>query len=146
MNEEYNLERLRELQDRLETTEQELVRRDALLAAIVQNAQDSIIARDLNGKIIAWNQASEQLYGWTSEEMIGESINKLIPPDKMKEHEAWIQSIKEGKPIGPLFTERCTKSGERVKVWITVSPIVARNGEVLGASAIEHEANDDNGR
>jgi PAS domain S-box-containing protein len=139
MNEEYNLERLRELQNRLETTEQELARRDALLAAIVQNAQDSIIARDLNGKIIAWNRASEELYGWTSEEMIGESIYKIIPPDKREEHEAWITSIKKGEAIGPLFTERCTKDGREVRVWITVSPIVARNGEVLGASAIEHE-------
>jgi two-component system sensor histidine kinase VicK len=141
-----NLEQLRELQDRLETTEQELTKRDALLAAIVQNAQDSIIARDLNGRIIAWNRASEELYGWTSEEMIGEPIYKIIPQERIEEHEAWIKSIKDGKAIGPLFTERITKDKRRVTVWITVSPIIARNGEVLGASAIEHEAHDNNGR
>jgi PAS domain S-box-containing protein len=143
MDEDANLVRLRELQNQLESTEQELIRRDALLAAIVQNAKDSIIAYDLDGYIIAWNRASEDLYGWKSEEMMGESIYKIIPSEKVEEHETWIKAIREGRGVGPLYTERITKDGERVRVWITVSPIIARNGEVLGVSAIEHRADDE---
>jgi PAS domain S-box-containing protein len=139
MNEDSNLKRLRELQSKLETAETELVRRDALLAAIVKNAKDAIIARDINGRIIAWNDAATELYGWTGAEMIGESIYRIIPEEKRKEHEKWIKEAQEGRGVGPLYTERVDKYGRKFSIWITVSPIIARNGEVLGASAIEHE-------
>lgn len=139
MNEDSNLDRLRELQERLEGVEQELVKRDALLAAIVSNAKDAIIARDLDGNIIAWNDGATRLYGWTAEEMIGKTIYRIIPQEKQREHERWIEAAKNGKGVGPLITERLTKDGRKIQINITVSPVVARNGEVLGASAIEHE-------
>jgi PAS domain S-box-containing protein len=145
MNEDSNLERLRELQEKLDTAETELARRDALLAAIVKNAKDAIIARDLDGKVIAWNDAATELYGWTSAEMIGESIYRIIPNDLQSQHEEWIKAAENGRGVGPLYTERISKDGRRFSIWITVSPIVARNGEVLGASAIEHEGIENGG-
>lgn len=146
MNEESNLEKLRELQDRLEGVEQELIKRDALLAAIVHSAKDAIIARDLDGRIIAWNDGATELYGWSAEEMVGQTIYRIIPQEKQREHEHWIEEAKNGRGVGPLITERITKDGRRISINITVSPIVARNGEVLGASAIEHEGVESNGR
>lgn len=134
-----NLDKLQVLQNQLETTERELAQRDALLAAIVEGAHDAIIARDLDSRIIAWNNAAEQMYGWTSEEMMGQPVYKIVPPEKREEHAQWMNDIQEGKTLGPLRTERMRKDGSRVKIVITVSPVVARNGEVLGASAIEHE-------
>lgn len=133
-----NLDRLRELRERLETAEQELVKRDALLAAIVENANDAIIARDLDSRVIAWNKAAERIYGYSAEEMIGSSIYRIVPEDRIKEHELWIEKAKRGKGTGPLRTLRCCKNGDLIPIVITVSPIIARNGEVLGASAIEH--------
>ena len=134
-----NLERLRELQEELDTAERELAQRDALLAAIVSSAHDAIIARDLDGRIIAWNQAATDLYGWNSEEMIGHSVFRIIPKDKFDEHESWVERIKKGESFGPIQTERITKDGERIPIVISLSPIVARNGEVLETSAIEHQ-------
>jgi PAS domain S-box-containing protein len=139
LNDRSNLDKLQKLQRELETAERELAKRDALLAALVENASDSIIARDLDGRIIAWNKASEALYGWAAEEMIGQDIFRIVPKTRVEEHRGWIERAKEGLSTGPLKTERITKDGKLIPIVITVSPIVARNGEVLGASAIEHE-------
>jgi len=134
-----NLDKLKELQSELLVTEQELIKRDALLAAIVQSAQDAIIARDLTGTIIVWNKAAEDLYGWTAEEMIGDKIYKIIPDQQIEEHERFIDAIRHGQSTGPTKTVRRTKDGKLVHITLTVSPIIARNEEVIGASAIEHE-------
>jgi PAS domain S-box-containing protein len=134
-----NLERLQELQAELETVEAELAKRDALLAAIVNSARDAIIARDLEGKVIAWNPAAEQMFGWKAEEIIGEPVYKIIPDDKVEEHQRWITAIRKGQHVEPFITERKHKDGKRIRVSVSVSPIIARNGEVLGASAIDHE-------
>jgi PAS domain S-box-containing protein len=134
-----NLDKLRELQYSLESTERELALRDALLAAIVENASDAIIARDLNGTVIVWNKSAEKLYGWTADEMIGHKIFRIVPEDKREEHREWIARAEEGQTTGPLKTERIAKDGSRLYIVISVSPIVARSGEILGASAIEHE-------
>ena len=143
MNEEFedtsNLDKLRELQQNLESTERELLKRDALLAAIVTSAGEAIIARDFTGTVIVWNPAAEQLYGWQAEEMIGQKIYKIIPKGKIEEHERFISAVRNGESVGPIQTVRCTKAGEEVPITLTVSPIIARNGEILGVSAIEHE-------
>lgn len=133
-----NLDKLHDLQISLENTEQELVKRDALLAAIVENASDAIIARDLKGNVIAWNKAATDIYGFTAEEMLGQPIYKIIPDDKLGEHDRWVDAIRRGETIEPIRTERLTKNGDRIKVIVSVSPVIARNGEILGASAIDH--------
>lgn len=134
-----NLDKLQELQSQLETTERELAQRDALLAAIVEGATEAIIARDLDSRVIAWNHAAERMYGYSSEEMIGTPIYKIIPPEYREEHVQWMNDIQAGKNVGPVRTKRLAKDGREVSIIITVSPVIARNGEILGASAIEHE-------
>jgi PAS domain S-box-containing protein len=127
-----NLDQLQDLQRRLQTS-------DALLSAIVQNAKDVIIARDLDSNVIVWNTAAEQLYGWTAEEMIGSSIYRIVPDDKKEEHREVIRRARLKQATGPIKTDRVGKNGRRIHIVLSVSPIISHDGEVLGASAIEHE-------
>src|SRR5262245_27663103 len=55
---------------------------DALAAAIVSSSSDAIVACDLAGRVLLWNQAAEALYGYAAAEMIGRAIQVLAPPDR----------------------------------------------------------------
>jgi PAS domain S-box-containing protein len=106
------------------------------LAAIVDSSDEVILSKDLNGIITSWNGAAARLFGYTSEEMIGESILKLIPDDLRSEETTIIESIRAGKPVEHFETIRVTKDGRAIEVSLTVSPIKDEQGNVVGASKI----------
>ena len=111
-------------------------------AALVESSDDAIIAKDLEGRIISWNPAAERIFGFTAEEMIGQSIRRLIPADRQQEEDAILARIGAGERVGQFFTERLHKSGRLVQVSVTVSPVRDEDGRIVGASKIARDATD----
>ena len=109
------------------------------LAAIVASSEDVILSKDLNGIITSWNNAATVVFGYTAEEMIGSSILKLIPEDLHSDEKTIIENIRAGRRIEHFETVRLTKSGKRIDVSLTVSPVKDFNGQVIGASKILRE-------
>jgi len=109
------------------------------LAAIVDYSDDAIVSKDLNGIIMTWNRGAERLFGWTEQEAIGRPITMLIPPELHSEESKILEQIKAGKPIERLETVRCTKTGERLAISLTISPVKDPTGRILGASKIAHD-------
>ena len=112
------------------------------LAAIVDSSDDVILSKDLDGIITSWNPAAQRLFGYSAEEMIGESILKLIPDDLRSEEKTIIESIRAGQPVEHFETVRLTKDGRLVDVALTVSPIKDDQGVVIGASKILRDVSD----
>jgi PAS domain S-box-containing protein len=112
------------------------------LAAIVDSSDDVILSKDLNGIITSWNGAAKRLFGYTAEEMIGQSILKLIPDDLRDEEKRIIESIRAGQRVEHFETVRLTKDGNLIEVSVTVSPIRDERGEVIGASKILRDISD----
>jgi PAS domain S-box-containing protein len=112
------------------------------LAAIVDSSQDVILSKDLDGIIMSWNAAASRLFGYTPEEMIGQSILKLIPENLRAEEKRIIESIRAGKRVDHFDTLRLTKDGRLVEVSLTVSPIKDDQGHVVGASKILRDVSD----
>ena len=81
------------------------------LAAVVQSSDDAIISKDLNGIIKTWNSGAERLFGYTSEEVIGKSINILIPPDRQGEEPIILDRIRRGQRVEHYETVRQRKHG-----------------------------------
>lgn len=106
------------------------------LAAIVESSDDAILSKDLTGRITSWNRAATRILGYTSEEMIGQSILKIIPPDLHPEEATILANIRAGKRMEHFETVRVTKGGERLFVSLTISPIRDDSGTVIGASKI----------
>jgi PAS domain S-box-containing protein len=109
------------------------------LASIIENSDDAIIGKDLNGVITSWNKGAQKLYGYSQEEIIGSSIEVLMPDEKKYELKEIMKEIKEGKKPPQLETIRVSKSGHRIEVLVTVSPIKDSLGRLIGASAIAQD-------
>jgi PAS domain S-box-containing protein len=106
-----------------------------LLASIVESTDDAIISKTLDGVITTWNQAAEQIYGYTADEMIGHSISLLMPPDRPNEMVEILDRIRAGERTDHYETTRRRKDGAIIAISLTVSPVYDRTG-VVGASAI----------
>src|SRR5207342_749665 len=106
------------------------------LAAIVEGADDAVIAKTLGGRIVSWNAGAKKLYGWSSAEAVGQSIAMLAPPGLEDEIPAILERIAAGERVAPYETRRLRSDGSTVLVSLTVSPIMDAAGRVIGASAI----------
>lgn len=106
------------------------------LAAIIEFSDDAIISKDLTGRITSWNPAATRILGYTADEMIGQSILKLIPPELHGDEPIILDNIRQGKRIDHFETVRLGKGGRRLDVSITISPIRDNSGAIVGASKI----------
>ena len=131
--------------ENLEQAEQEgykAAKHLAEMAAIVESSDDAILSKDLNGRIMSWNQAAARIFGYTQEEIVGKSIVVLIPTELHSEETGIIEKIRAGKRIEHYETVRLKKNGERVDVSLTISPVRDKWGTVIGASKILRDISD----
>lgn len=125
------------VQDITDRNEAEDTRR--WLAAIVESSDDAIVSKNLQSIIASWNPGAERLFGYSAEEMIGQSIRKIIPPELVDEEDRILEKIARGERIEHFETVRMTKYGKRVHVSLTVSPVRNQNGEIVGAAKIARD-------
>ncbi len=112
---------------------------DAFFAAIVENSSDAIVGKTLEGVVISWNAAATRIFGYSEEEMVGQSIRKLIPPARQDEEDRILAAIRAGKHIPSMETQRIRKGGALVDIAITVSPVRDRRGTIVAASKIARD-------
>lgn len=106
------------------------------LAAIVESSDDAIVSKDLNGIVTSWNEAAERVLGYTAEEIIGKPITLIIPEELRADEPRILKRIASGQRIEHFQTVRCKKSGERIDVSLTISPVKDQNGKIVGAAKI----------
>jgi two-component system CheB/CheR fusion protein len=109
------------------------------LAAIVSNSDDAIISKDLNGVIMTWNRGAERIFGYTAEEVIGKPVTILMPPDRLDEEPGILARIRSGQSVDHYETVRRRKDGSLLNIALTVSPITASDGTIIGASKIARD-------
>ncbi len=109
------------------------------LAAIVESSDDAIVSKDLDGTIRSWNEAAQNLFGYTPEEVIGRHITILIPVERHSEETEIIERIRNRERIAHYETVRRHKDGSLIDVSLTVSPIIGIAGTVVGASKIARD-------
>ncbi|HYW35005.1 MAG TPA: ATP-binding protein [Balneolaceae bacterium] len=124
-------------QEKLETTE-------GYYRDIVTHSADAIITLDIDGTITSWNRGAENILGWKSDEMVGESVEKIIPQELLEMGE--LKCIETGlHKVGDVTnyeTERLHKDGSKVLVSLTESLIRNEKGEIIGRSKILRDLTD----
>lgn len=110
-----------------------------LLSAIVDSSDDAIISKSLEGVITSWNRSAERLFGYTSEEAVGQSITMLIPPDRIQEEPQIISRLKQGERVDHFETIRRRKDGSLIDISLTISPVRDGGGNIIGASKVARD-------
>jgi len=106
------------------------------LAAIVQSTDDAIIGKTLGGIVTSWNKAAEDMLGFSANEMVGHPVTKILPRDRLREEDIIVREVRRGNSISHYDTLRLKKDGSEIAISLTVSPILAPDGAIIGASSI----------
>lgn len=113
-----------------------------LCAAVVDSSDDAIFTKDLNGIILSWNAASEALYGYAPEEIMGKSVALLEPPECRGEVERILAKLRQGEKVSHFETTRRRKDGTDVEVSVTISPVTDEHGNLFAASTVARDISD----
>jgi PAS domain S-box-containing protein len=111
----------------------------AWLAAIVDASDDAIVSKTLDGTITSWNPGAMRLFGYAPQEIIGQSIMTIVPPELQEEENETLGRLRRGERLDHFETERLAKDGHRLDISLTVSPIKDEDGEIIGASKIARD-------
>ena len=106
---------------------------------IVQTSDDAIVGKTLDGIVTSWNAGAQKLFGYSAEEMLGQSLQILFPPERRSEEQSILAQIVKGIPVTHFETVRICKDGTRKDVSVSISPLRQADGTITGASKIARD-------
>jgi PAS domain S-box-containing protein len=110
-----------------------------VLAAIVECSSDAILSKNLDGTILSWNQGAESLFGFSPNEVVGQSIYSLIPENSRGDEAEILRKVTNGERVYHYETARLRKDGSVVEVSLSASPVRNAEGKIIGASTIARD-------
>src|SRR6266700_475772 len=103
--------------------------------ALVQESPDALIALSPTGEILFWNHGAVGLFGFSSEEAVGRSLDEfVIPPGRRDEARVALEDALAGKAV-VFETTRRTKDGAEVDVDVSMRAVRDAQGQVLFVAA-----------
>ena len=117
----------------------EKITKESKLASIIETSRDAIISKSLDGTVTSWNHAAEEMFGYSSDEMLGQRITKLFPREKLHEEDDFIKRITQNQTIKHFETERIAKNKKFVQISVSLSPVKNSLGEIIGISTIARD-------
>ncbi|ACY15752.1 chemotaxis protein CheB [Haliangium ochraceum] len=109
------------------------------LSDIVTSSTDAITAADMQGRLTAWNEGAQQLYGYTADEALGMHLNTMILPEYQSENRSFVERVSRGEQIADVETVRLRKDGHKVEISISLSPLRDVHGDIVGVSSIARD-------
>jgi PAS domain S-box-containing protein len=149
-----HLAELSRVKAELEARVAELAERNARLAAeigereelarIVASTAEGIASRNLAGTVTSWNPAAAKIFGWSAEEMIGQTTERLVPADRVEEIALFTRKAVTSGGVERFDTVRVRKDGQHIEVSLSVAPIKDASGKIVGASLICSDVTEQN--
>jgi PAS domain S-box-containing protein len=113
----------------------QLSRHRAVLAAIVENANEAVIGSDKHGLISSWNPAAEQMFGYSEAEALGKTISDLIvPASHVAEQQQMELTVRQGQKVRYVQSVLQHQSGLQHPVSLNMSPILDEAGTFIGSA------------
>jgi PAS domain S-box-containing protein len=111
----------------------------AQFAAIVSASDDAIIGRDAAGRVTSWNDAATRMFGLAARDMLGRSMDDLVPEARIDEEAQLLGRLRSGERITQFETERLDSRGRLVPLSITLSPVRNAKGHIIGTALIARD-------
>jgi two-component system CheB/CheR fusion protein len=105
------------------------------LAAITMDSNDAIIVHDMNGTINAWNRGAHEMFGYSESEAIGKNVSMLNPDAGSLTRSKGPHAI----PSRSWETQRRTKDGRILDVWVTATILKGAHGEIVAIAKTERD-------
>ncbi len=106
--------------------------REHLLAAILEAEEDGVLSVALDGTIESWSRGAEHLYGYTAEEMTGQSLRRLVPLYELQALETILSQAGGDQFRDCEIAERFHKNGSTLLLTLKRGLIRSEQGEVEG--------------
>jgi len=108
-------------------------------ATVVKDSNDAITIQDFEGRITAWNRGAELMYGYSETEAFTKNIDLLTAPGKVDEQKDFIRRLVAGEAVSSFETQRVTKDGRVLDVWMTVTKLMDDAGNPIGLASTERD-------
>src|SRR5687768_17668233 len=109
------------------------------LAAVIDSSDDAIISQSVEGTIETWNRAAERLFGYTSEDALGRSIDLIVPPDQRDAEREAMAAVRAGGGARHFETVAVRRDGSSVPISLAISPVMTPDGQLIGISRIARD-------
>lgn len=113
--------------------------KENIYQSIIDSSLDAIICKTLDGIVLSWNPAAERIFGYTADEMIGESMLKIFPENKIHEETEILEKLRRGEVVEHFQTIRKHKTGRLIDISVTISPVFDAHGTIVAASKIARD-------
>ena len=109
------------------------------MVTVVRDSNDAIMIQDFEGNILAWNHGAELMFGYSEQEALQMKIWQLAPPNKAAEQKNFNRRIFAGEKVVSFETQRLTKDGRLLDIWLTVTKLMDNAGKVIGIASTERD-------
>lgn len=109
------------------------------LAAVVQDSNDAVTVFDLKGRFLAWNRAASAMYGYSEVEALGMTVAELVPRGARHDHLDFIRHAGHREALHSYETQRLTKDGRVLNIWLTQSVLVDQGGKAIAVASTERD-------
>ncbi len=131
--------RLAEAEQRELETSIRADKQHGLYAAVVEHSEDSIVATDLDDKILLWNAGAERMFGYCAAETVGQLASSMVAPGINSDRSALVARVIAGERGIRYETVARHQDGTQLEVAVTMSPIIDAAGTVVGTARITRD-------
>lgn len=107
-----------------------------MLSALIENSDDAIISTTIDGRITSWNSSAINIFGYTTDEVVGKNITLIFPPNLHREYLNVLEIVSTGKKKEVIEAFGLTKSGDQILISLKISPVKDAEGSTSGISHI----------
>jgi PAS domain S-box-containing protein len=111
-------------------------------AKIIDSTTDSVVKTNRDGIVTMWNRGSERIFGYTSEEMIGQPISTIYPEQEQGRLAEIIETLSRGEEIATTEVTCVHKNGSLVELALSVLPLKDDSGNVIDFVGISKDISD----